>query len=347
MKNEEPHVSVQSPSIRAQVESILGDKVVGPPELIQELWSGYGRIERLSVGTPGGRTVILKAVDPLRAGRDHPRGWGTDRSHARKLRSYEVERTFYESMAGRLAGGARVPRYHGGMISGHGSVMLMEDLDAAGFAGRKQAVTEQELRACLDWLASFHATFLGAPTAGLWDRGTYWHLATRPDELAATEDQELVRAAPGIDARLGDARYRTLVHGDAKLANFCFPSALGGGVAAVDFQYVGGGVGVQDVAYFLGSCLEDDELERRASTELDYYIHSLRTELGARASAVAAPTDGPIHGPTDARAVEAEWRELWPFAWADFHRFLAGWSPGHWKLSRYSDEMLRRALSVT
>ena len=41
----------------------------------------------------------------------------------------------------------------------------------------------------------------------------------------------------------------------------------------------------------------------------------------------------------DADALEADWRALYPFAWADFFRFLQGWSPGHWKLHRYSTRL--------
>ncbi len=313
-------------SDEAWVASVLGAPVTGAPELVQELWSGYGRIERLDVDSSPKRTVILKAVDPPAAQGSHPRGWGTDRSHARKLRSYDVERTFYAEYSERLHHAARVPRFLGGAETASGSLMLLEDLDAAGFGGRRRSVTSADIHACLGWLAGFHATFLGTAPTGLWERGTYWHLATRPDELAATEDATLRAAAPAIDARLHTARFRTWVHGDAKLANFCFGEAA---VAAVDFQYVGGGVGVQDVAYFLGSCLEDDELEAHAAGYLDAYFLALRTALPA---------------PSDADAIESEWRGLWPIAWADFHRFLAGWSPGHWKLSRYSAARLDEAL---
>ena len=38
---------------------------------------------------------------------------------------------------------------------------------------------------------------------GLWQTGTYWHLATRPDEYAAMEDGELKRVAGEIEDIIG------------------------------------------------------------------------------------------------------------------------------------------------
>jgi len=35
---------------------------------------------------------------------------------------------------------------------------------------------------------------------------------------------------------------------------------------------------------------------------------------------------------------------LYRVAWADFHRFLKGWSPGHWKLTGYSERVVREVL---
>jgi hypothetical protein len=32
-------------------------------------------------------------------------------------------------------------------------------------------------------------------------------------------------------------------------------------------------------------------------------------------------------------------------AWADFHRFLKGWSPDHWKLSDYSERVTREVIA--
>jgi hypothetical protein len=86
-------------------------------------------------------------------------------------------------------------------------MFLLEDLDAAGFSRRVRRNPEPAaLDRCLAWLAAFHARFLGVPPEGLWKSGTYWHLATRPDELAAIEDRDLREAAPILDARLRDAR---------------------------------------------------------------------------------------------------------------------------------------------
>jgi aminoglycoside phosphotransferase (APT) family kinase protein len=206
------------------------------------------------------------------------------------------------------------------------------NLDAAGYGARRSRVTDVELRACLAWLAHFHATFMHQPATGLWEVGTYWHLATRPDELEVLEDGPLKRAAAAIDRRLSTSRFLTFVHGDAKLANFCF-SPAGHRVAAVDFQYVGGGCGMKDVAYFISSCLDERESERQEQSLLDYYFGCLAEALAGAGVDV------------DVGALEADWRALYPVAWTDFYRFLKGWSPGHWKLHRYSERLAREVLS--
>lgn len=209
--------------------------------------------------------------------------------------------------------------------------MVLEDLDAAGYPGRRREASPRELEACLSWLAHFHATFMGAKPDGLWPIGTYWHLATRPDELEALEDGPLKQAAATLDHKLNEARFRTFVHGDAKIANFCF-SGGGDAVAAVDFQYVGGGCGMKDVAYFLGSCLDEERCERLESTLLAFYFQQLKTALEQAGARV------------EFDALEEEWSSLYPVAWTDFHRFLQGWSPGHWKLHRYSERLAREVL---
>jgi aminoglycoside phosphotransferase (APT) family kinase protein len=122
---------------------------------------------------------------------------------------------------------------------------------------------------------------------------------------------------------LSTARFQTLVHGDAKLANFCF-SPDGKSVAAVDFQYVGGGCGMKDVAYFLGSCLCDRDQQRFEGMLLGHYFTTLRQALAERGRDV------------DAVEVEREWRALMPVAQADFYRFLVGWMPTHWKINDYN-----------
>jgi hypothetical protein len=34
-----------------------------------------------------------------------------------------------------------------------------------------------------------------------------------------------------------------------------------------------------------------------------------------------------------------------PLAWTDFHRFMKGWSPGHWKIHGYSERLARQVLA--
>ena len=299
-------------------------------EEIQSLWSGYGSIVRITLENGTKESVVAKHVK-MPNHKNHPRGWNTDFSHQRKVNSYEVESAWYKNYAHKCNNNCRVPELYAIETKDNEVFMIMEDLDASGFNNRLSAVSWQEVETCLSWLAFFHATFLNTNPEGLWDIGTYWHLDTRPDELDILEDKELKAAAPLIDRKLNQAQYRTLVHGDAKLANFCF-SEDGKKVAAVDFQYVGGGCGMKDIAYFVGSCMHEDDCDRYEEKILNFYFKELQLALGS------------IGKNVNFEVLEKEWRDLYPVAWTDFHRFLKGWSPGHWKINSYSEKMTKIVL---
>ena len=208
--------------------------------VVQELWSGYGSIQRYELADSNFESVIVKHVKPDQG--KHPRGWNTDLSHQRKLKSYQVELHWYESrMNCTEILDARIPGCLGVQKDEQEVLLVLEDLDASGFEGRRSTVNQREWMACISWLAGFHAQNLNPEPAGLWESGTYWHLETRPDELKRLDDLVLKQAASSIDQKLKVTKFQTLVHGDAKLANFCF-SENGNQVAVVDFQYVGEGV---------------------------------------------------------------------------------------------------------
>ena len=296
-------------------------------EDIQTLWSGYGKIMRYGLKDGDRESVVIKHVKLPDQG-SHPRGWNTDRSHQRKIRSYKVETAWYRDWAELCDDSCYVPHCLLLESSEDEFLMVFEDLDASGFHVRKTSVSITEMRVCLKWLANLHAIFMGREPTGLWSVGTYWHLDTRPDELDVMEDVELKQAANRIDRILSESPYQTFVHGDAKLANFCF-SPDGQQVAAVDFQYVGGGCGMKDVAYFISSCLYEEDCERYEGALLDWYFARLKESLVERKS------------PIDPADIEKDWRSLFPIAWADFHRFLKGWSPDHWKINGYSERITR------
>eukprot|EP00613_Pedinella_sp_CCMP2098_P023735 CAMPEP_0171709662 /NCGR_PEP_ID=MMETSP0991-20121206/15584_1 /TAXON_ID=483369 /ORGANISM="non described non described, Strain CCMP2098" /LENGTH=339 /DNA_ID=CAMNT_0012299757 /DNA_START=92 /DNA_END=1111 /DNA_ORIENTATION=- len=296
--------------------------------VVQSLWSGYGSIIRLWLSGGDGvpTSVIAKRVQPPR----DESGIG----HERKCRSYVVEQCFYEKYAGLLNPGlCRVPQL---LCSDHSvpgeTLFILEDLDPVelgpGFGERRSRLDVQDARSCVVWLAQFHKTFLnknvglGSGSGGVWAQGTYWHLATRPDEHRGMDNRDPLKSEAGsIDKLLRTAKHQTLLHGDAKLANFCWrkrekqrgdASCVGAGgvatlgVAAVDFQYTGWGIGVLDLYYCLGAFPAVEDLPRNEAALLDLYFSVLDA------------------GPE----VEAEWRALYCVAVADFERFLAGWCGG-------------------
>ncbi len=303
-----------NPEIEENVLAATKSSRVESIEVIQRLWSGYGTLNRINLND---KSVVLKLIKfPDES--SHPRGWNTDISHLRKEKSYQVEMNWYESHNDEITYAHTPKLIAKGETEDGQSWILLEDLKEKKFYPA-YSVSEIQVEKCLKWLAHFHSHYLNKNPKRLWDIGTYWHLETRPDELAILEDKKLKDAAPLIDQRLNSAKYKTFVHGDAKLANFLFNDS---DVAAVDFQYVGGGVGVKDVAYFMSSIFNEDELENQEERCLEIYFNELNNH-----------------------EVEKEWRELYPWAWCDFYRFLQGWSPGHYKLNTYSEQMKNKVLS--
>ena len=318
------------PTLEESILNTTGASGIQRIVSIQALWSGYGELKKYYLSGGKYASVIVKHIQwPEK--KHHPRGWNSEFSHQRKLKSYQVEMNWYAHFAHRTHALCKVPEVYQVISGERETVLIMEDLDACGFPVRltPDKVLLPHVKSCLTWLAHFHAIFMGVEAANLWDPGTYWHLDTRPEELEKMKHQALKAVAGDIDYRLNSAKYQTIVHGDAKLANFCFSQA--DKVAAVDFQYVGKGCGMKDVAYLISSCFDDAACEAHETTLLRHYFETLR---GALKNSDINYTE-----------IEKEWRTMYIFAWADFYRFLDGWNPGHWKMHPYSERMAQEAIN--
>ncbi|QZE14865.1 ecdysteroid 22-kinase family protein [Halosquirtibacter laminarini] len=320
-----------SREILKKVQDILGAKEIAEKELIQQLWSGYGSLYRCDVKGLPYNSIILKHIKTQAMSR-HPRGWNTSLSHDRKVNSYNVEIAWYKNFANGCDLASRVPNCLALFEMNGEQVIVMEDLEASGFYPRQYNLSFNEIFATLKWLANFHATHMGVAPVGLWDIGTYWHLDTRPEELEAMSDLPLKKAAKSIDEHLNGCVYQTLVHGDAKVANFCY-SEEGNQVAGVDFQYVGAGCGMKDVAYFISSCLYEEDCEHYEQELLDCYFGALKEALILKKPQL------------NVEEVLKEWRSMYIYAWTDFYRFLQGWSPDHWKINGYNQKLAKKVIN--
>lgn len=311
----------------------LADKELIKTETVQALWSGYGEIARY-FSPKANTSFIVKSIFPPKQ-LAHPRGWNTTASHNRKLMSYKVESCFYKDYQAQCDQFCRVPKLVTTFDVEQNQVMVLEDLDAARFSVRKSQVGLKDIAKGVKWLAHFHGCFMQTSGESLWPIGSYWHLATRKDEFDNLLEGELKDKAQKIDSVLNQSSFQTLVHGDAKLANFCFPDDEPSEyLAAVDFQYVGRGVGVKDLAYFLGGCLNSADLFKYESEILTLYFTELKKAFVR------------YHVAVDVTDVEALWRSLYSLAWADFHRFLLGWAAEHVKINAYMQHQTKTALLI-
>ena len=164
-------------------------------ELVQTLWNGYGELLRCRLKGGHRPAVIVKHVRwPTAA--QHPRGWNSNRSHERKVRSYEIERHWYQQYADACGDPCRVPQHLAASSLNGELFLVLEDLDLAGFASRRTSVSDVELDACLSWLAPL-SRHLHGPVAKRTVAGR--HLLA-PRHPVPTSSQ-LWRTAPSSNAR--------------------------------------------------------------------------------------------------------------------------------------------------
>ena len=299
--------------------SQTGARAVIDSTLVQELWNGYGELLRIRLD--GGRceSVILKRVVP-------PADVEDSISDRRKRRSYEVERAWYQHGAPLCDDSCRVALCLG--VCPQRSLLLLEDLRHSGFKTSPDPTTEQ-VESGLAWLASFHSRFLRESPTGLWEQGSYWHFQTRKLEWGEMEPGIHKEHAALFDKALRSTKFRTVVHGDPKPPNFCWNDRQR--AAAVDFQYVGSGCGIRDVALFLDRGLGRLRCRTEESVWLDRYFSLLQKALQKDEKDL------------DFQALQTDWRARFPVAWSDYARFALGWSKSY-RPDDYTVELAKRAL---
>jgi len=261
-------------------------------------------------------------------------------SHQRKLHSYQVEASFYENAASSLRDhGLALP--HSLLVEntltehdGGSMLLVMNDLKHA-YPNSCVSLDLEHASAALSWLARFHALYWQQELPpGLWPEGSYWRLSTRVEELEDIELEwlDLKQAARIIDKDLAEGcKFRTLIHGDAKAANFLFSTSSSGNgpvASAYDFQYCGSGDGMRDVAYLMCSSVGARVVQVHEEALLRHYHKELCQLL------------------PDQAAEEYTWEVMQQrlvLATCDFVRFMAGW--GWWGNTRWAEEKARECLA--
>ena len=95
-------------------------------EVIQELWSGYGQIVRYKLEGCERKSIVIKHVQ-LPTDTNHPRGWNTDISHQRKVKSYKVEMAWYDKYSSLSDSMCRMPECIAQMSKDNEVLIALED----------------------------------------------------------------------------------------------------------------------------------------------------------------------------------------------------------------------------
>ncbi|CZT24698.1 uncharacterized protein RCC_10425 [Ramularia collo-cygni] len=186
---------------------------------------------------------------------------------------------------------------------------------------------------------------------GVWRNGGYTYLATRRTEYATLKNDKTSEwseklCAPALERKSSIAElvadvlspstshssvaaYETLIHGDVKSENL-FANSMGSKVAFFDFQYVGLGLGVCDLAKLFTCSVpsellgaNDGDMSESERVLLDYYMRFLEE------------TSGKTY----------PWALLemhWKTALVDWLRFQASW--GFWGNTAWLESRVRHIL---
>jgi hypothetical protein len=256
------------------------------PRVLCSLWAGYGQIvsiKALDSSKQERRFIVKEFSCPPGMNAAH-RG---EEDHSRKVHSYSVESSFYQNVSKRMIdAGVLVPELQHVYRDEEGSniVMVLSDLSLHGeYNVRKgNQLDLKEGKALLSWLARFHAVNWEKSGAdvhlnGLWDEGSFWQLGTRQAELEDIEiewiEMGLTReVAVQVHEAIKNSKSRTIIHGDAKASNFFFFKE-DSRIAGFDFQYVGFGDPMRDVAYLL-CCSIKQNLVDKHQDDLLWHYHS-------------------------------------------------------------------------
>ncbi|KAF2795976.1 hypothetical protein K505DRAFT_323686 [Melanomma pulvis-pyrius CBS 109.77] len=195
----------------------------------------------------------------------------------------------------------------------------------------------------------------GAREKTVWLNGGYTYLATRRKEysslardssskwnalLTMSKDSSISIAemvadilAPRKEGRGATEDYQTLIHGDVKSENL-FTSVSGEEVAFYDFQYVGLGLGVCDLAKLFTCSLPLDMLVGDASVSLDMELEMQQGEKALLERYLARLKD--------VSKKEYDWDVFlmhWETALVDWLRFQASW--GFWGHTEWLEARVR------
>jgi thiamine kinase-like enzyme len=202
----------------------------------------------------------------------------------------------------------------------------------------------------------------------VWLNGGYTYLATRRNEYAALAKDydnewnglltewsdgksvsisEIAAAflSPKISGYSPIQAYQTLIHGDVKSENL-FTSATGEEVAFYDFQYVGLGLGVCDLAKFftcsvpVGMLLATSFYTAKSTSTFTSIPHELTMQFGEKALLEHYWIKLKIAGEQ-----EYEWEVFvrhWETALVDWLRFQASW--GFWGNTEWLEARVRSIL---